>query len=185
MSQELVVAKASRGAALGAWADWAGMAASIGCAIHCALMPLVFAYLPTLGLSWLADEGFHRYMAIICFALAMSAFVPGWRKHGSFLPLAWGIAGLILLNYAAFGLEESCCASCGANEACEVAMETTNVEAAAIAGVPVALLTPLGGLLLVVGHIVNHGKRCRCRSTQCCHGSSRFDSNSDENLAAE
>ena len=44
-----------------AWADWAGMIASIGCAIHCAAMPLVLAYLPTLGLSWLADEVFHKW----------------------------------------------------------------------------------------------------------------------------
>jgi hypothetical protein len=158
------------------------MAASIGCAIHCALMPLVFAYLPMLGLGWLADEGFHRYMAVICFALAMAAFVPGWKKHGSFLPLVWGVAGLILINYAAFGLEEGCCSACAGNVPCGVPMETTSVATAAFAGFPLPLLTPLGGILLVVGHVVNHGKRCQC---QCCHESNSLDANSDDNLAAE
>ena len=48
-----------------AWADWAGLIASIGCAVHCAVMPLVLAYLPSFGLSWLADEMFHRWMAVL------------------------------------------------------------------------------------------------------------------------
>ena len=43
----------------GTLADWTGMVASIGCAIHCAAMPHVLAYLPALGLTWLADEGFY------------------------------------------------------------------------------------------------------------------------------
>lgn len=156
-----------------AWADWAGMVASIGCAIHCAAMPLVFAYLPALGLSWLADEGFHRVMAIVCFGLAMAAFVPGWRKHRSFAPIAWGIAGLTLLNLAAFGLEDGCCPSCHPQaavcadaecESCE-AVVTTETAGTSLAGFPVALITPLGGLLLVVGHVVNHTKNCKCK---CC-----------------
>ena len=47
------------------WADWAGMIASIGCAIHCAAMPMVLAYLPALGLGWLAGEEFHRLVVKI------------------------------------------------------------------------------------------------------------------------
>lgn len=46
------------------WGDWLGMIASIGCAIHCAAMPFVIAYLPALGLSFLADEAFHKWMAL-------------------------------------------------------------------------------------------------------------------------
>ena len=42
------------------WSDWLGVVAAIGCAIHCAAMPLIIAYLPALGLSFLADEGFHQ-----------------------------------------------------------------------------------------------------------------------------
>lgn len=163
-----------------AWVDWAGMIASIGCAIHCAAMPLVLAYLPALGLSWLADEVFHKWMAAICFGLAAVAFVPGWRRHGSFLPAVWGTAGLLLLTTSAFALEESCCLSCVTNEAaaspatdleCTLCQSdgTTGPEEDSNFEVPfLSFVTPLGGLLLVVGHIVNHVKSCRCQGTNCC-----------------
>ena len=47
--------------------DWLGIVASIGCAIHCAAMPFVFAYLPAMGLSFLADESFHKWMACLLY----------------------------------------------------------------------------------------------------------------------
>ena len=59
------------------WSDWAGMVASVGCAIHCAAMPFVIAYLPTLGLSFLADEAFHQWMAVGCLTLAFDCVHPG------------------------------------------------------------------------------------------------------------
>ena len=65
-----------------AWADWAGMLASIGCAIHCAAMPLVIGYLPLLGIGWLADESFHQVMTGICFVLAAAAF-RAWLEEAS------------------------------------------------------------------------------------------------------
>ena len=188
MSQELALTNTGDPTSRGAFADWAGMVASIGCAIHCAAMPLVIAYLPALGLSWLADEGFHQYMAVACLVLAIAAFIPGWRKHGSLAPVAWGAAGLVLLNTAAFGFAGSCCPRCDetvatavAADACDestcgsegcsecVVEETPSTESqAALAGIPLPLVTPLGGLLLVVGHVVNHRKRCRCQGDGCC-----------------
>ena len=169
------------------WADMAGMVASIGCAIHCAAMPLVLAYLPAFGLGWLADDGFHQWMAVVCFALAAVAFVPGWRKHGSFVPAIWGAAGVLLLSTAAFGMECSCCPSqdleqpasaprSGAgceDETCEFCVaESVPVESASESNSRFAsltpLITPLGGLLLVLGHVVNHRKSCHCRSNSCC-----------------
>ena len=156
------------------WADWAGMIASIGCAIHCAAMPLVLAYLPTLGLSWLADEGFHLWMAVVCFGFAAAAFVPGWRRHGSFLPALWGAGGLFLLTTAAFAMEGSCCASC-ASCASEQPVQSgatgilAMISNSSVAGISLtSLVTPMGGVLLVVGHIVNHLKSCGCQGDSCC-----------------
>lgn len=94
------------------WRDWLGITASIGCAIHCAAMPFVIAYLPALGLSFLADESFHKWMALACFLIAIAAFVPGFRKHRNWLPLSIGVVGLGLITFAAFGLAGECCASC-------------------------------------------------------------------------
>lgn len=177
------------------WADMAGMVASIACAIHCAAMPLALAYLPTFGLSWLADEGFHQWMAVVCFAIAAFAFMPGWRKHGSLVPAIWGTAGVMLLSTAAFGMECSCCPSqeiekqaiqeidkssvaasfetgC-TDKTCEFCIkENDSGESAAAPSSKFAwltpLVTPLGGLLLVVGHVVNHRKSCQCRGSSCC-----------------
>ena len=183
MSDFLIPSKAKTGVRLETrWADWAGMAASIGCAIHCAAMPLVLAYLPAMGLGWLADESFHRWMAAICFALAAAAFVPGWRKHRSLVPVTWGAVGLLLLTSAAFGMEGRCCAADSGeavisatlpaccDDACPLlasAAEGSSIEPEA-GGNLAALqpwITPLGGLLLVVGHLSNHRKSCSCQ--QC------------------
>ena len=125
MSSELPVAGQMLGAAQVsgttsnwfAWSDWAGMIASVGCAIHCAAMPFVIAYLPALGLSFLADEAFHKWMAIGCFAIALTAFVPGLRKHGRLLPVALGSGGLVLITVAAFGFAGECCDACEAGSA--------------------------------------------------------------------
>ncbi|MGB7327825.1 MAG: MerC domain-containing protein [Rubripirellula sp.] len=105
------------GKALSGWSDWVGMVASIGCAIHCAAMPFVIAYLPALGLSFLADEAFHKWMAVGCFAIALTAFVPGLRKHGRLTPVIVGSVGLVMISIAAFGLAGECCAACESNSA--------------------------------------------------------------------
>ncbi|MEO1524067.1 MAG: MerC domain-containing protein [Planctomycetota bacterium] len=96
------------------WGDWIGMVASIGCAIHCAAMPFVIASLPALGLSFLADESFHQWMAVACFGIALAAFVPGWKKHRRLAPAAIATVGLVMICSAAFGMAGDCCASCAA-----------------------------------------------------------------------
>lgn len=96
------------------WRDWLGITASVGCAIHCAAMPFVFAWLPALGLSFLADESFHKWMALICFLIAIVAFIPGLRKHGNWTPVLVGTIGWVLIALAAFGLAGECCAGCEA-----------------------------------------------------------------------
>lgn len=121
------------------WGDWIGMVASIGCAIHCAAMPFVIAFLPALGLSFLADEAFHQWMAIICFTIALAAFVPGFRRHRRILPAAIGSVGLTLISVAAFGMAGECCPSCAAGSVDEtpaiqeVSLETS--DSAAIGGI--------------------------------------------------
>ncbi|MFO0915802.1 MAG: MerC domain-containing protein [Pirellulales bacterium] len=89
------------------------MAASIGCAVHCAAMPFLIAYLPALGLSFLADEAFHKWMAVGCFVIALTAFIPGLRKHGRLTPVIIGSVGLVMTSIAAFGFAGECCTACG------------------------------------------------------------------------
>ena len=110
------------------WSDRVGIIASVGCAIHCAAMPFVIAWLPALGLSFLAEEGFHQWMAVLCFGLALAAFVPGWRSHRRLLPAVIGATGLILITGAAFGLEGDCCAACQDAQSAAVAAESASPD---------------------------------------------------------
>ncbi|MCP4836970.1 MAG: MerC domain-containing protein [Phycisphaera sp.] len=97
-----------------AYRDWIGVSASVLCAIHCAAMPFVVGLLPLLGLSFLADPSFHKWMVGICLALALLAFVPGWRRHHRLAPTIIGLSGLALISFAAFAGPEDCCATpCG------------------------------------------------------------------------
>lgn len=148
-------------------------------------MPLVIGYLPVLGLGWLADESFHQVMAALCLVLAAVAFVPGWRIHGSLVPVTVGVTGVVLLCFAAYGLE-GCCPSCNdassmspnppscADESCPhclVEGQSTidaSVQSSEASHWWTPMITPLGGLFLVVGHLVNHRKSCKCTGNACC-----------------
>lgn len=171
------------------WTDWAGIIASIGCAIHCAAMPFAIAFLPMLGLSFLANGSFHKVMVGVCSLLALAAFIPGWRLHGRWLPATVAVVGLSVVSYAAFTLEDSC-ACCSASE---VAADDSNAGEPAVAAICtdevccehcateetkesneatidiqpsgfVPWITPLGGLLLVCAHLINRRFSCRCGS---------------------
>ena len=176
------------------WSDLLGVIASIGCAIHCAAMPMVVSYLPLFGLEFLADESFHRWMAVICFVIALAAFVPGWRKHRKLVPAAVGAYGLGVISATAF-FSTDCCSSCESllvadrpvleasdpNACTESCCQQPDIESQNLAtGSDATLsqtpgqflqagftlwLTPLGGFLLITGHLLNHRSKCRC---ECC-----------------
>ena len=172
------------------WADWTGLAASIACGIHCAAMPLLLSYLPSFGLSWLAHEGFHQWMTIVCFVFAASAFVPGWRKHKSLVPAFSGVIGITLLSLSAFVFGDECCAAAtgsqlAQNAACTDAActdaactdaacseqksgQATDIQKSFQFASFTNWLSPLGGLFLVIGHVANHRKNCTCSSGHCC-----------------
>lgn len=180
-----------------AWSDWVGMIASIGCAIHCAAMPFVIAYLPALGLSFLADEAFHKWMAAGCFLIAIIAFLPGIRQHGRWTPVAIASVGLVMISVAAFGFAGECCPSCevaaeadGAvctDEACTLCETENHVAPSADSEASATLLTsasqpsapwvsrvvpwltPVGGLVLVSAHLLNRRYGCLCG---CCNNES-------------
>lgn len=116
MSQSIAIIPTPPPTASQAYRDWLGVAASVLCAIHCAAMPFVVGFLPLLGLSFLADPAFHKWMVGICLLLALLAFVPGWRRHHRLAPAIIGVLGLGLITFAAFAGPEDCCPTpCDAN----------------------------------------------------------------------
>lgn len=92
--------------------DGLGITASLACAVHCAAMPFLIAYLPALGLSFLADESFHQWMTGACLLLALVAFIPGWRTHRQWVPGTIAGVGLTIIAAAAFGQSDECCVAC-------------------------------------------------------------------------
>jgi len=139
------------------WTDWLGVIASIGCAIHCAAMPFVVTFLPMLGFSFLADELFHKFMVFVCLLLAVIAFVPGWRRHRRWLPLAIASVGISFIATAAFALENSCCVSC-------VATQDKPIEASIAA-------TDLSSIEAVTGEIVCTNACCELCANESADGS--------------
>ena len=170
------------------WTDLIGVVASIACAIHCAAMPFIVGFLPAMGLSFLADDSFHKIMVGVCSLLAASAFIPGLRRHGRRLPVMVATGGLVMISVAAFALEDECCSSCdlpapsdpakaqlSAEACCEhcVTDSGTLVSANAPTSTPnssfsnsfLPWITPFGGLLLVTAHLTNRRFSC---SSGCC-----------------
>lgn len=168
--------------------DWLGVFASILCAIHCAAMPFIISYLPALGLTFLANELFHKVMVFVCFSIAIYAFIPGLLRHRKWAPVTFGTVGLMFITVAAFAVEDDCCTPLGeggvvldccatdcdadnTDDSAFLADTTTDNETTSIQDFlsQFALwITPLGGAFLVLGHLLNKrfGHACHCCSSE-------------------
>lgn len=83
-------------------ADRVGFAASLLCAVHCALLPLALAVLPALGLGvggWVdVDQAFVVFATL----LGLSTLSLGVRRHRAFRAWALLLPGLALVWAGAF-----------------------------------------------------------------------------------
>lgn len=82
-------------------ADKAAIGLSLLCAIHCALLPIILALLPTITLFGFEDEWFHRFLLVVVLPLSVFALLSGLRKHNNRTALAIGMVGLAVLILAA------------------------------------------------------------------------------------
>ena len=76
-------------------ADWAGMAASGACAIHCILVPTLLVTGTLLPAFALADESFHLAMLWLILPAAIVAFGIGCWRHKDQWVLTLGAIGLL------------------------------------------------------------------------------------------
>ncbi len=127
------------------YADRFGATASFLCALHCALLPLIFAALPALGLSFLADHAFERAFVGFSVSLAITSLIFGFRRHHRLVAFLFMIPGVLLLIIGvAFNVDH------------------TNVTH--------AVLVSMGGVLVMCAHIANlrlahahtHSAACPC-----------------------
>ena len=124
--------------------DKAGAAASLTCAVHCALMPLVVTLLPLVGLSFLADERMEWVLLGASALLGSSSLCLGYREHRkrqALLILSLGLTALVTGRL----LEEH-------------HLEGHHLEAAGVIGVV------LGGCTVAAAHFVNRRLCLSCRS---------------------
>lgn len=78
--------------------DALGIATSLACAIHCAILPLILSSLPVLGMNIINNEGFENFMIFVAFAIGSVSLWHGFRKHHhSLLPLMLFLGGIGLL----------------------------------------------------------------------------------------
>lgn len=111
-------------------ADAVGFAASALCAIHCAVLPLALALLPSLGLNVAGWIDFDQAFAVFASLLGATTLTLGYRRHRGFHAWALLLPGLGLVWTASF----------------------THLHSH---GLLHALMMVAGGLLLAMAHLVN------------------------------
>jgi hypothetical protein len=83
-------------------ADKVGFAASFLCAVHCALLPLVVAFLPAVGLNLGGWLDFDQAFVVFASLLGGTTLAMGYRRHRAFHAWALLLPGLALVWAASF-----------------------------------------------------------------------------------
>ena len=113
--------------------DKLGVVASLACAIHCAVLPVIFTTLPLLGLEFLSNIWFE--IGMLSFSLCVGAYtlLLSYPKHQKVSPIILLITGFLCIGTGHLVLK--------------------SLE---------FLLIPSGGLLLATAHLINirHTKNC-------------------------
>jgi hypothetical protein len=78
--------------------DALGIAASLACAIHCAILPLVLTSLPVMGINIIDNVGFEYGMIFLAMIIGFYSLWHGYRQHHhKLLPSVFFGMGIILL----------------------------------------------------------------------------------------
>ena len=86
--------------------DTLGVSATIACAIHCALLPLLLTSLPLFGINILENAFFEAGMILLAMVIGGYSLWHGYRlHHHSYVPLIIFIAGMFFLTLKQFSVE--------------------------------------------------------------------------------
>lgn len=78
--------------------DALGISASLACAIHCAILPLVFSSLPIFGLEIIDNIYFELGMILLALVVGILALVHGYKRHHHrWLPVLLFSSGIAFL----------------------------------------------------------------------------------------
>lgn len=126
--------------------DRVGATGSLVCAVHCALLPLLIAMLPSLGVAaWLGHD-FERGFVLFASLLGLFTLIWGYRRHRAVRALGLLIPGLVALWLGVL------------------------VQPLHEAVVPHALVMTLGGTLVGLAHLANlRLSHAHVHDAQCVH----------------
>jgi len=86
--------------------DAIGMMASILCAIHCAVLPLLLSLSTLASLHFLANPWIEYSIIILSLFLALISFLPAYRRHhGHYAPIGLLGFGFVLIGIGQIGWE--------------------------------------------------------------------------------
>jgi len=122
--------------------DKLGMALSIGCLIHCTLLPMLLPVLPALGFAFGNDEMFHAVAFCVILFVGMISFFIGMGKHGNGKPVLIGTIGMLVLGSATF------IPFIGGLKVINHSFATK--------------VTIVGSLIIIFAHYLNHKYSCKC-----------------------
>jgi hypothetical protein len=78
--------------------DALGITASVACAIHCAVLPLLLTSLPIFGINIIDNLAFEYGMIVLAMGIGSWSLIHGYRRHHHQpLPLLLFAAGILLL----------------------------------------------------------------------------------------
>ena len=78
--------------------DLLGIATSMACAIHCAILPLVLSSLPLFGINIIHNTVYEWGMIFLAFIVGTYSLIHGYRAHHrNLFPLLIFISGFIFL----------------------------------------------------------------------------------------
>lgn len=141
MSESLEHSRENQGTKIISVLDYAGVAASTICLVHCLAMPFVIALLPVVAAQFMESEWFHISLAFTILVFCLTAFVPGYIRHRDKRLVLIGAAGVGLVFFATFYARH---------------VWGENVE--------IAIVTA-GNIILVFGHLLNR----RLSASACCN----------------
>ena len=122
--------------------DKTAISLSAVCVLHCLLLPVGLALLPSLATMPFGHESFHQGLIFLILPSSFIALALGCKRHGQWQVFAVGLVGCgVLLITAAVGHD----------------FMGETVEKVA---------TVIGSCLVAVGHLINFR---RCRQIDCEH----------------
>ena len=94
--------KASAGVA--GWVDRTGVALSLACGVHCALVPFAIGAAALLPVKWLLSESTELWLLVGSVAIALTSLLSSyWLKHRHRRCLVFLVPGLAVLGVVLFG----------------------------------------------------------------------------------